>query len=627
MILYQFLGDEDRAMTHQHEATELAHAGIPGAQLSDGTTISIVDEGGHKTAFINSPFLAEYIVLAPRAAQEEGYVLELYGYNHRRDAMVPNGDFRVSTSFSGNGFDAMIGFEAMYISDGIAGLITLHDSSSDDDVVRDPKTYIISFGFSGTTEDLQTDSATTYTVQGFPSTSTGFQATTSYYAQGSYLASLAPYGVDRTVSSPVYRYVIGTNYEAAQSMIVETYNSGNSDVQYKIVTVGFLYASIGKDSAFDYGLYQITTGVMRYDDPGGMISSQFPVMVPLGNNRAVAFFKRRTINATYLFGGEFSLGATLIEGTGFSQTTLSTTGLTNGWFYQSVWNHGTSADTNLQLTSDTVKINYLLDSMAYMAPSAVPLSQDETLVAGHKIYVGYNETNWASAANPWSAQVMCYAATSLGVSEKGAIVSYFDEFYDGTYPGYGSPTLYRYTMVGMLGLGGDKVVAFFHRRSAAFGGVPAFAYDGLYRFNSADGGETWSAPVHVYLEWGEDGPPSSWIFSPPKHAGYAADGEAIILLGVTFATAVTGGLELTDTTLFNSSDSGLNFVLSPTGTVDLAYVIPTGGTIFHRERGMTSVQDWGNHEDGYAPSPYRHLPTYYGTPTAACRDSANDAGL
>lgn len=630
MILFNYLGDEDRARGYTHEAEKLAAAGRSGAQMSDGTTIEIFGPPEQQIAYIHSPFLPEYVVLAPRAAEGGGYYLELYGYNHRKDAMLPSGTHRAVMDFSGVGYDDMIGVEVAYVSDGITANIYLFDSSADDDTMRDPKTYIVAFGLSGVTEDLQTNADYVYTPQGFPVTLVGIEASASYLSQGAYLASLTPYGVDRAGADPVYYMVVGVNYEAPQSMIVETYNSGNSDVQYKLVTVGFVFASIGRSSAFDYALYSLTTGVLRYDDPGGMISSQFPVMVPLGNNRAVAFFKRRTVNAAYLFGGEFSLGATLVSGTTFTQTILSTASITSGWFALSTWNHGTSASTTLVHSSDTVKTNVLLESMANATHAAIPLGQDETLIIGQKIYVGYDEalSDWSTATAPWSAQQMCYSVTPTGVGPKGAVVSYFDEYYDGSYPGIGGNTnIFTYSLVGALDLGNDVVVAFFHRHVAAFDIAPQFRYDGLIRFTSQDAGATWDAGVTSYMNWGTDGPPQQWLLSPPKLIGFTATGGAVILLGVTFASTVVGGAELTDTTMFTSDDSGTTFALAPIGTVDLAYLLPTGATIFHRHRGITSVQTWGNHEDGFSPSSHPLQPAYYGTATKACRDTSTDPNL
>lgn len=625
------LGDEDRALTHFAEAEALYMAGRVGGQLSDGTVIDISDG----VAYVHSPFLAEYIILAPRDAGlgDSSYFLDLYGYNHRKDAMIPEGRMNVIADYSVNGYPNNIGPEAIYISDGVMAYASL-SVTTDAKPLRDPESYVIDFGFMGATEDLQTNE-TAFTVQGFAGCHIGFEGTASFFSQGPYLFCANAYGVDRTGSAPVYRALFGVNYQAAQSMIVDTYNSGNSDVQYKLVSVGFLYASVGRDSAFDYALYELAVGVMRYDDPGGMISSQFPVVVPLGNNRAVTLYKKRNANAAYLFGGSFAIGSTKISGTGFSQVALATTGVTGGWFYQTEWNHGTSASTTLTTTSDDVKFNYLMETLTHAASFVVPLSQDETLIVGKKVYVGYTEgtADWSNATLLGSAQLMCYSVTDTGFAEQGTVALYFDDFYDGTHPvAGGAVTLYRHDVVGMLGLGlsgtDRKVVVFAHRYSATYtGSPPTFAYDGLYRFYSDDSGATWGAGTQVTLDWGVDGAPPSWRFAPPKIAGFTAGGEAIVLLGVTFGTPVTGGTELTDSTMFSSSDSGLTFELSPTGTVDLSYVLPTGSSIFQPGRGMTSVQDFGNHEDGYAPSPYRHMPTYYGTPTAACRDSAADPNL
>ena len=621
-------GDEDRAQAHYADAYALYQSGSPGVQLSDGTIIDIVRAGGVPIAYINSPFLCEYAVLAPRQT-EVGYQLDVYGYYHRKDAMIPQGKQIISVSYAGNGFPYFIGPEILYITDGIALKLTSCIAQSTYSR-RTPVNYILSMSLMSPVEDLQTDSNGTATVQGFMAFEGGIPLKVSWALQGDNLYSACPYGVDRTGAFPVYRAVVGSHYEDAGTLITQYYNSGNSSVQYSMVYPILAYISAGKGATPDGGGNTFNSDIM-VPNVSNVESAPYPIVIPLGNNRVFILSRKWTANSSLIYGGSFSLAAYVVSGAGYSFSAASTAGITTNYYVGTSWNFGPTSGAAIVTPYDNARNWGLFDAMAESARVCLPLSNDETLIDGYRVGIS---AAWGKADTTYNAQLVCFSVTSTGIAQKSVVFSFWDQFVSpGNHSIYTSnmprhmPAVLGFCKIGS-GNEAGKIYLYYTMQYA-----PDFntdlAWDGVKRFVSSDDGATWSAMEAVTLNLTTEADPTepaAFMLSPPKWVGSNADGDPIIVCGYIRADTVGSDVALTKASIV-SSVGGLIFDVGNSGTADLGYILDPNGWLMHTQTGLGSLQHFGNHEDGYAPSPHRHLPNYYGTPTKICRDSSGDPNL
>ena len=622
-----FLGDEDRAKDHCAEALAFADS-VPagrggGFSLSDGTTIRVDDYG----IYVHAEFLPESVIVLPRNIGGGLYNVELYGCNHRKDAMIPKGVLRAGLAY----VDTFppLGPEICYISDGIVATTMAYPYFEYPPTISDAAYFVTSVSIAGGDEDYKHHGEGVGTVGGFSSVDDAVASVAAYRWFADSFYSVNPYGVSRSSpDTPYYQFALGSQYEYGAE-VTEQYASGAREVKYAACYQLLPLIGTGKGATKHWSTTVLCSDiVVHWTTYGYAVSACFPIVIPLGNERVMALTRKRTADGSKWFGGTFSIEAYIASGTNAATVTASTTaGLTSG-FMRNVWDFGAENynASSIAVPLESQKHYWLFRSLAMSSRNAVALSQNETVLAAHKTYLDQLDPtdpgNTIPASSTHSEQWVCLSATPSGITVKGVIKSYWGETTDpgGAPHGYN----YKYGYIGTVGTSTTDVLAYFERRKSTVENGYTFVWDGLVRFASSDGGATWDAGTDITEPVGL----TSYMISPPVYLGRAIDDKAVIAFAVTKTTPGSGSaFSINEGTVWHSEDDGINFTLSTPGAINLGFEVNDTAYIFHRMRGLSSMHYCGNSEDGFAPSPHPYLPDYYGTPTKASRSITDDPNL
>lgn len=623
--ILMFLGDEERAMTHATEALTLYHAGLKDGYLRDDTTISV----NGNVVTVEATFHPQFSLFTPVDVPDNPgqYRLRRLGAIHRKDAMLPMGLFSNATVYDAAYPDA-IGSECFYGTDGILATATINVPATLSEKA-DIQDYILNFSIAGVTEDLiQGGNESAMTPQGFLNASAYVYSCVSLMSQGDTYYSAAWYGVDRSGSYPVYAFSIGHQVYATGTLLQSAYNNGGgtSYVKYYEIYQAFSFLKAGRQFTTDSNSYGLGTDVIEYDaeypESGIFHNAPYPVVIPLGNQRVFILYRERVADANKIFGGTFRIQAYLASGSNFSFTSPAVSGITSFLDTPAGYGCGT-VGSGYSIPQDAVRVNYLFETLGISARTAVPVSQDETLVFGWKDPLALNTTiKW-----------ICYSVTPTAITEKSIVVGFY------TSPDPSNPrALNHYSYRGAVHLGGTKVAVYFLHLTMAIG-ANTWSEHGIVRFLSDDDGTTWdSGTLCSYTSSVANN--GMLISTKPIYIGETSDAEptSIVALGAADRETIDANtFYAKNAKIMSAPDDGLTFVETHSGAGDLKLtatgsVISGGGVVSlysyaNETNGIMSLVEHGEPISGFAPSPYKHLPTYYGTPTKASRDSSGDPGL
>lgn len=621
------IGDEDLAKQYVAEANRLYEMRISGQQFDSGVRISIVD-GPSPVAYIEADYNPQTQVRALRGSAYGEYYIEHYGYNHRKDAMLPRGTFSVTNSFDNIGLGHPICAEVKYISDGVTMTFVVHDDYADHSM-RDTVYLVIDTVLNSLTEDFHSDMTDYGTVAGFTTFSMALPTSCGWLYLYDRFYSAHGYGVLRTGSSPRYSGIMGFVYDGGGSLVNQTYGtSGDKTATWKVVSPSIFIPWNSKTGGSDYAFINLPADIVIYNNPGHMTTTYYPLVFPLGNHDAMVLHRKRNANSSYIYGGTFELVATRVSGSTPSTSAASVVGVTSGYFQETAWHWDLTSTNGTVLSSmDDVRSWIMMDFSAG-SNCMVPLATGETLWMVYRWGIGAHFGMAPDRA--YNAQWVCISVTPGGFAQKGVVQSYWDDYAGSAMsnPNFSDTTSPRFIIysVGVVALDTANV-RFYATRMRAEGGSNQFNFDGFLVYSSGDGGATWSEPQPVVVNGRSTGEPD--VFngkkaSPPKLIANNA-GDYVIAMSLTYLNTVGGVTDQMSATLITSKD-GVTFETEPIGTVDIS-VSGAYNFAFHNPDTLFEVMDYGNHDEGFSPSPYKHLPTYYGTASKASRDNAADPNL
>lgn len=617
-----FLGDEDRARGHATKALETYYAGRKAEYLEDDTIIDVRGD----VIYVESTFHPNISIFTPvdDAANPGKYRLRRLGAEHRKDGMLPMGLFSVETPSDAN-YPNGVGLEFMYLSDGI-GFCGVINAPATLVERGDQQNYILTMSILGVTEDLFQGGGTSVgTPQGFKNAITHTYAVAPMlYADSLY--SICAYGVDRSGSAPKYTIVAGHQAYVDGVEKQSAYNNGGGTqyVKYYETYQALSYLTAGKGSSPDNNTYGLAVEVLEndtsYGGAGTFLPTPHPVVIPLGNMRVFILYRERVTDATKIFGGSFRLQAYLMYGAGHSWGAPSVSGVT-GFLDGASHNYGT-VNASYTVPPDSLRMQRLMTSLADAARTAVPLSQDETLIFGKKDRLD------TAVTVKW----VCYSVTSTAISEKAIVAQYHDTS-DGT-----GRVRFDYSYRGAVHLGGQKIAAYFLKSTIPQNGS-AWQEVGIVRVLSTDNGATWgNEQVCTFASSvSNDG---DVVSQRPIYIGETGNSPSSSIVAVGYADRVeitANSFKMQHVKIMSSEDDGVTFVETHSSAGPLEFsaeggVISGGGTVivgnyFNQVNGMLALCEHGMPMDGFAPSPYKHLPAYYGTASKASRDNAADPNL
>lgn len=636
------LGDEDRAALLVPKALSLFSGGASGEHVEDDSIIAITGD----IITIETTHHAPISLFSPLDTVEDPtkYRLWLLGCSHRKDATLTSALFNViATDYEG--FPRSIGPELIYMTDGVA-FIGCASVPYDQAQLRAYWQFIGMLGIAGITEDtIQQGTGTVVGPQGVKNATAQIAFVGANLLQGDNFYSAAPYGVDRTdVAAPKYRFIVGGSIHTSGSPLTTTWyfwDNENSIVDpigqstYYLVNQVFVYLTAQRGSAptaYYYTLGQdIVIDEIDYDINSGagmttfnlFYSAPFPIVIPLGNQRVVIVYRERTADSSLIWGGSFSIKAKLISGMSMTQSAydieaMKTLLLNASFDFGPTGNASTGGAGGWPFPyygNDPQTAWWLMESLAVRARAPVPVSQDETLII---MFQGRNSPYVDPPESRVQHKQVCYSFTPDGVTQKSTLVSYWGHMDGGTKD-------YFYSFGGACHMGGQRVLALFSRLDWN-GSVWVDA--GYFRFLSEDDGTTWVGPTAVTFTNDADGDAAGitgeYVSPNVVYIGPKLDAEGefvgdIVCVGFADKAAVTGATKLKNPKLMTSEDGGLTFFASKSGGAGRELTWLDGYYYYHTSRGVVSAHLTGDAVDGFDPSPYRHLPTYYGTPSKACR--------
>lgn len=644
------LGDEDRASLLVAKALQLYDSGAVGAYVEDDSIITV--SGNNVT--IETTHHAPMSIFSPLdtpGGSAGQYDLWLLGSSHRKDAMLTAARYGIVPSTYAAQFPADIGPELIYMTDGVVfvGHGAAEETTS---AIRTFTQFIAMLGIAGVTEDnMGEGSMTAVGPSRIENALVELSCAGSEQQQGDNLYSACCYGVDRTTdpTKPRYRFVVGCSLHVdAVEKTASWYwdDSGTirtGQAHYYDIENAFVYLTAqegAEPTAYYYSLgYDIAVKDMDgnlsiapgfttewYGGSGFEFNGCFPVVIPLGNQRVFIIYRKKTTNTNKVFGGTFYLYGKVVSTMSMTQTDVSVAALlgkltadtqTNGWDFCDVGDPSTGGGGGRPVYDhDAITMWWIMENMAVRGRSAIPISQDETLMIS--LEAGWDQHDPPGSANPSPWYQVCYSFTSTGVTKKSTLTA----GYNGHDPTRGLALDYFYEFHGSCHGSAQNVYVLFKRFAYI---SSAWVDQGPLLFTSDDDGTTWDGGQFVTMTNDDDSTGTYYLSANLLYIGPKLDidgaptGNDILCIGYGDTSAVTGATEIKNPKLMTSEDSGVTWTASKSGGAGRVYTWLNGYYLYHTSRGLCSVHLTGDAVDGFEPSPYRHLPTYYGTPGKQCR--------
>lgn len=635
-------GNEDHAQQLVPRALNMYQQGVAREYFEDDSLITIADG----VITIETTHHAPIQLFSPLDYDEPGagtyaYKLWLLGCAHRKDAMLTAAEYSIVSSTYEAQFPVDVGPELIYMSDGVAyvGHAAMWEEATQ---LRSYKSFIGMFGVTGITEDSISEGTNTIVgPSGVANAITEVSCLGCEQQQSDNLYSACCYGTDRTDPlRPKYRFIVGCSIHTDATMVTDTWYYKkeaegpvfSGQIRYYVGEQVFIYVTAQQGeapTAYYYSLgydvfvkdkdgdTSLPPGFEDYTMPGNGV---FPVIIPLGNQRVFIVYRKRIDDTTQILGGRFQLFGKVVSGMGMTQTDAniealkekwSATALSVGWSFGA---KGTPEDGGgggwPTIDNDEANMWWCIESLAVRARYAVPISQDETLVISTLATWEEDYPPGSNIPAPWSQ--VCWSFTPTGVTKKSTLVVYGG--HDQSNPQ--RPIDYFFEPHGAVHGSAQNVYVLFER----YAWTGTWVNQGPMLFTSTDDGATWDSGQFVTMTNDEDSTGTYYLSSQLLYLGRnATDTGDVLSIGYADTAQVTGAREIKNPKLMTSEDSGVTWTAQKSGGAGRQYTWPNGYYLYHTSRGLCSAHLTGDAVDGFEPSPYRHLPTYYGTPTKACR--------
>lgn len=645
---FTYLGDKDLARSHRHKAAMLVARGAVGTtQLHDGTTVAIVRSDAVIDCTIASPMHADIAVVVNRFAnvQNNAYWTQFYGYNHRKDSMHPFGRWDSGRAYPAP-WDLKSGPELAYISDGVYATSFNHFNSSYGNTIGTTETLLRETQICSILEDRITGDADWGTSAGFKTYADASLVSWSSFWHSSNPANMQPLAVNRTdPANPIY-VVATANIDLMDNFAYSYVYGTGATWKYAKTKVFVQVHSVGKNSAGQSGGFYVADDIMYWGDSNSTYGEASfsnpapPIVLPLGNHRVVVLSRHATPSAGKKFGYTFGYQCKIVDSLGIPAGVFTSNGVCsdltlNAYMAGSSWHYGTENDGGAGVTgkpdgpTDSLRDFYFMRFLEDSSRLAFPLTDNETLFAG---YHSYMASHWDLVADQaWDSEIVCLSATGSGVAQKGVIFKYYDAdrgIDPAWHPYYTSVTIpvYRVAFLGMC-YGGAANVVFCYLSIFEYSPI-ILPNTKIKRFKSVDGGATWDAGTNISIDNPSDGYNAYFLRTPTWLGNDPVTGKAKIAFGYTRANVpINLNTEYKQVAIQVSVDDGITFTRGPFTTQDADFTLYFGFRVPGRVRGDSVLLDCGNAIDGFRPSPYRHLPTYYGAISPASRDNTNDFGV
>lgn len=622
--------DEDVAQEFAAEARLLHAQGVRG-RVPLGRSGGVLADISDYAITISVDFMPEYTLSVPLTAEELGagyYRNWIVGYTHRRDTMVPLAkDLLVDHS----GYSNQIAQydDRQYISEGY--ISRTHCVFPNGAVLGRPTVMGLSLSIAVEPADLHSNqTGLAGVLPGVKSGGMGYTCMVSplpgEWEQPPFTST--PYGVVRTgtpsvsVCAGVTRQVDNTVYETDHFKLNQTWYIGYTYVNTIVLmarsfsgsTSGYLF-SFGTDIMFQYDRQ---AGVYYYED-GSLVSAYPVVVIPLGNHSVLVVARQFVADPTYeVFDGKFIMQCWTITGESPLANVASAAGANAAYMNQTedagYATYCFAPNYNVyDPNGNTWRLVGYLNELSITARSAVPLGNGTTLVFGRVAPPDFDGA-------PPQEQLVCSTASTSGLGHRGVLGTYYGWGKQMSNFAYRNPsnTCYKHYFLGACHLGLNTVVAFYRREVV----YPYEAYIGVVRFMSEDAGVTWTEQVCTFNF------SSDVLFTCPRVVSLRTESAAARLVVGILPREDTGTtIRYSLVHVAVSDDSGASWAEGPVGSVgiELDLLKPAGAS--NHVTGIGTLMHIGNEDDGFAPSPYANLPTFYGTPSLACRSTANDPNL
>jgi hypothetical protein len=630
-------GDEDRAADAIGAALQMYQSGSVGGQLSDGTVVQI--DRYSDVVNIIAEFLPQYQLLLPFAVEGVGaYTEYLLGYSHRRDALLPSAVVELY-DHSGTGWD-LGSMDFQYMSDGMALLAVAHSTYMQTPSPGEGVAARTSLSITGVPEDLLTNAIDIGTPLGVRSANVvvaGVGCVKPPIITEWFTAS--PYGLVRSsprkaaVCAAMVRQLSGTVYEQEY-----TADSAQRFMGYSLCVTSLVHLVATEGAApvaviFDLGLDVIyeydraTGGPPLYPDGSG-VTVPTPCVIPLGNHSVLVVTRSQVVNAQKFFGRDFTIKAFNIAGESPSGYVASTTSLISTYFGSDISFTDpayTFPAMGYARNSAVFKHYGFFFELARNCRNPVPLASGEVLVFTK---ITYNMWPGELGYPGYSEQYVCLACDSTGIYPRGVVDSYVGDCFNAHNTTYGGlvDVVWDYAYIGAVSVGGGNVIVFIRVTKV----WPYVADEGILRFTSSDSGATWSAATHISNDVAGTSP---YVMTAPRWVG-PSEGittgleDAKLIAAIYKRTSNGDGTEtIQDTRLVRSDDGGSTWVSAPDASGTKSLDVLDAYAAYNPVAGFGSIHHTGNHEEGYAPSPYTNVPAFFGTAGAASRSPANDPNL
>lgn len=641
------LGDEDRASLLVSQALHLYESGATGAYVEDDSVIAIsgnnitIETSHHAPMSIFSPLDAP-------GGTDTDYNLWLLGCSHRKDAMLTAARYVVVSSTYAGSFPRNIGPELIYMTDGIA-FVGHGAAAATTSVLRTYTQFVGMLGVCGITEDNIGEGQDSVVGPGGIATAIAeVSCAGSEQQQGDNLYSACCYGVDRTTepTRPRYRFIVGCSLhtDAVQKTSTWYFNDAGTikpgQAHYYDINNVFVYLTAQREAAPTAYYYSLgndiaiseidydTTAAPGFTSEAYPWNGVFPVVVPLGNQRVFIVYRKKTTDTSKVFDGSFNLYGVVVSTMSMSQSSadvaplkakLTAAAQANGWSFGDKGDSGSGGFSGRPTHDhDAITMWWAMENMAVRARGAVPISQDETLVISLEAGWDQHDPPGSANASPWYQ--VCYSFSSSGVTKKSTLTA----GYNGHDATRGLPLDYFYEWHGACHGSGQNVYVLFTRFAYI---SSAWVDQGPMLFTSDDDGTTWDGGQFVTMTNDEDSTGTYYLSANLLYLGRnSADTGDVLCIGYADTAQVTGAREIKNPKLMTSEDSGVTWTASKSGGAGREYTWQNGYYLYHTSRGLCSVHLTGDAVDGFEPSPYRHLPTYYGAAGKMCR-TVNEPGL
>lgn len=637
-------GDEDAAAMWVPFAKSMAAHGVSAMSPDSVTDIQIVRNGPECTIYIHTHMEVPYHVMVPKAAPQYGdsaYFIYLLGYAHRKEAITPAGLNLTQVEVLPG--ESQYGNEVHYISDGMA---VLSSGITDQETIYQwqPEDFTTVMSINGA---IMEDALYAKTQAGNPG---GFLTDRHYVSMsrivgmgGAIHHTITPHGVQRTNPlHPTYAAVCGHIYTDSYALRYQDHTGATqtdpalADVLYRSVNHVLTYITEGATSSFStYLLGEDFFDIAFANSPlstteSGDWSAITPIVWNVGNLTSIVLYRNRIANPAKVYGGTFGLVAKRISGIPPLPYAATCADLTSAAYHSfptfsfhatdypnPPTDYGFVVSNGVFFSWDQERVAVLLHTLAKDARNQCPVSQTETLTFGQRIHMNQVPNNLTTH----DAEIWCFSVTSAGVAQKSFVYAYWSEYCEVADLPANTPRrscgFFRTVVVA------PNTVVFIFRRSISYNYGP-WLLDGYFRKVSTDGGTTWGAEEKLNFS----GVSQNWNWSLPKVVRLGTTSENAVLVagyieveyGATSKVFKRGGV-------LQSEDGGLNWHMTGTAAPDLDYTADLSYVFTNGDSGVGSVHNHGCYEDGYEPSPFKHLPNYYGTARPICRDSAVDPNL